>query len=180
MPQHSDFHDVYEMSIAGTPRYTAPEVMFEEPYNLKADVYSYAVMLWELMCLQRPFAKYKYRNEFDEDMLRGETLGLNRKWPQSVQDTIQRSLSRDLKERPTMREIYKTLNECIPDCPVPDGVEYGDTKSSSITLSSSQNQINRNSFVLSASSRRKFRVFSSSGRLSPLLLLQKHNSAPQS
>mmetsp|Transcript_25473 Transcript_25473/g.36349 ORF Transcript_25473/g.36349 Transcript_25473/m.36349 type:complete len:411 (-) Transcript_25473:308-1540(-) len=116
MPQHSDFHDdVYEMSIAGTRRYTAPEVIFEEPYNLKADVYSFGVILWELLCLQRPFAKYKYRNEFDEAILRGETLGLNRRWPLPVQDTIRRSLSRDLKERPTMSEVYKALNECAPN-----------------------------------------------------------------
>lgn len=165
MPQHSDFQDdVHEMSIAGTPRYTAPEVIFEEPYNLKADVYSFAVILWELMCLQRPFAKYKYKNEFDEAILRGETLGLNRKWPLPVQDTIQRSLSRDLKERPTMSEIYKALSECIPN-----RVKYCDMDSTSIRLSSSQNQIIRNSFVFPAPCRRKFRVFSSSGgRLSPL------------
>jgi len=33
------------MSGAGTPRYTAPEVFFYQPYNLKADVYSFSVML---------------------------------------------------------------------------------------------------------------------------------------
>ena len=80
MPQQqSDVHsEVYEMSGAGTPRYTAPEVIFDEPYNLKADVYSFSVILWEMMCLKQPFAKYKYRNEFDKAISRGETLGINR------------------------------------------------------------------------------------------------------
>jgi serine/threonine protein kinase len=114
MPQNSDGYDeVFEMSGAGTPRYTSPEVIFSESYNLKADVYTFSVILWEIMCLKQPFAKYKRRDEFDKAILRGETLHISRKWPLPIQDTIRRSLSRDLSERPTMSEICSALNDCI-------------------------------------------------------------------
>jgi len=64
MPREGDaYKDVYEMSGAGTPRYAAPEVFYYQPYNLKADVYSFSVMLWEMMCLKKPFAKCKHRKE---------------------------------------------------------------------------------------------------------------------
>jgi serine/threonine protein kinase len=33
----------------------APEVLRDEPSNEKSDVYSFAVILWELMTLQQPW-----------------------------------------------------------------------------------------------------------------------------
>lgn len=42
--------------LTGTPRYMAPEIMKCEDYSTPADVYSYSVLLWELLTLCRPFA----------------------------------------------------------------------------------------------------------------------------
>jgi Ran GTPase-activating protein (RanGAP) involved in mRNA processing and transport/predicted Ser/Thr protein kinase len=39
----------------GTLRWMAPEVMEEEPYTAKADMYSYAVTLWELSTRELPY-----------------------------------------------------------------------------------------------------------------------------
>lgn len=39
----------------GTPYTLAPEVMAGEPYSDKADVYSYGIVLWELLAAKRPF-----------------------------------------------------------------------------------------------------------------------------
>ena len=87
MPQYSHgqeydaYDEVYEMSGAGTLRYSPPEVIFEKQYNLKAYVYTFSVVLWEMMCLKQPFSKYKYRSELDRAISRDETLGINRSWP---------------------------------------------------------------------------------------------------
>ena len=122
MPRRSnDYDDVFKMGGAGTARYAAPEVFFDQPYNLKAEVYSFSVILWELACLKKPFAKYKYRTEFEEAFSRVDTLiVINRRWPQPLQDIITRSLSRELSKRPTMSEVCKALNECasskVQDC----------------------------------------------------------------
>ncbi|CAN0164791.1 unnamed protein product, partial [Hapterophycus canaliculatus] len=40
----------------GSQRFMAPEVFDGMPYNEKADMYSYGIVLWELCTLQKPFA----------------------------------------------------------------------------------------------------------------------------
>ena len=42
--------------ICGSPRYMAPEVMEGKGYSLKVDVYSFAIVLYELCTLEVPFA----------------------------------------------------------------------------------------------------------------------------
>ncbi|XP_042457633.1 serine/threonine-protein kinase CTR1-like [Zingiber officinale] len=43
-------------SLAGTPEWMAPEVLRDEPSNEKSDIYSFGVILWELMTLQQPWS----------------------------------------------------------------------------------------------------------------------------
>lgn len=58
MPPHGDpYNDSFKMSGAGSPRYMAPEVMnYGSTYNLKADVYTYGILMWEVLSLHKPFA----------------------------------------------------------------------------------------------------------------------------
>ncbi|MBA0547773.1 hypothetical protein Golob_018916 [Gossypium lobatum] len=42
-------------STAGTPEWMAPEVLRNEPANEKCDVYSFGVILWELVTLRIPW-----------------------------------------------------------------------------------------------------------------------------
>jgi len=43
-------------SQAGTPEWTAPEVLRSQAYNEKSDVYSFGVILWELCTGQEPWS----------------------------------------------------------------------------------------------------------------------------
>ncbi|KAI3877059.1 hypothetical protein MKW92_019610 [Papaver armeniacum] len=43
-------------SMAGTPEYMAPEVLRNEPSDEKCDVYSFGVILWELVTLRSPWS----------------------------------------------------------------------------------------------------------------------------
>eukprot|EP00198_Chlamydomonas_reinhardtii_P011501 XP_001700838.1 predicted protein [Chlamydomonas reinhardtii] len=42
--------------LEGTVEYAAPEVLRGEPYTEKCDIWSYAILLWELIHRQRPYA----------------------------------------------------------------------------------------------------------------------------
>lgn len=43
-------------TAAGTPEWMAPEVLRDEPSNEKSDIYSFGVILWELVTLQQPWS----------------------------------------------------------------------------------------------------------------------------
>ena len=64
MPPNGDPYDEkFEMSGAGSPRYMAPEVLVDppEPYNMKADVYTFGIVLWEMFALEVPYKDIKSR-----------------------------------------------------------------------------------------------------------------------
>jgi len=43
------------MTACGTPYWTAPEIICGDAYNEKADVYSFAIVLWELITRDEPY-----------------------------------------------------------------------------------------------------------------------------
>ncbi len=50
----------------------APEVVLCKNYGLSADVYSYAILFWQVMALEMPFAKYDFDQHFSKVVLKGE------------------------------------------------------------------------------------------------------------
>eukprot|EP01087_Luapelamoeba_hula_P012250 TRINITY_DN3403_c2_g1_i1.p1 TRINITY_DN3403_c2_g1~~TRINITY_DN3403_c2_g1_i1.p1 ORF type:complete len:506 (+),score=76.69 TRINITY_DN3403_c2_g1_i1:215-1732(+) len=48
----------------GTPLWMAPEVMAGDQFNEKADVYSYGIVLWEILTRDEPFAQFENYEEF--------------------------------------------------------------------------------------------------------------------
>lgn len=42
----------------GTPHYAAPELLKNERFGVKVDVWSFGVVLWELVMRQRPLSHY--------------------------------------------------------------------------------------------------------------------------
>ncbi|KAK3254642.1 hypothetical protein CYMTET_36150 [Cymbomonas tetramitiformis] len=45
--------------IAGTPNYVAPEVVRGQPFDEKADVFAYGVLLWEMTTRKVPWADWQ-------------------------------------------------------------------------------------------------------------------------
>jgi len=45
--------------LAGTFHWMAPEVLQSEEYTHKADVYSFGIVMWEIICREPPYSKWK-------------------------------------------------------------------------------------------------------------------------
>ncbi len=58
------YTDRFLMSGAGSPRYMSPECLtLGESYNMKADIYSFAIILWEMLSASRPYAFVRSRDQ---------------------------------------------------------------------------------------------------------------------
>jgi serine/threonine protein kinase len=98
--------------MTGTLRYMAPEVWLGQPYNAACDVYSFAIMLWEIMALQLPLAKFKGSDEFVKKVVEGGARPCSKKkesWPKTITNIMQKSWSSNWQERYTMAEISDLL-----------------------------------------------------------------------
>mmetsp|Transcript_16886 Transcript_16886/g.35450 ORF Transcript_16886/g.35450 Transcript_16886/m.35450 type:complete len:160 (+) Transcript_16886:908-1387(+) len=101
------------MSGAGTPRYMSPEVLAMKPYNLKADVYSFAIVLWEIMSLEKSFCDYDRISLFtDAVVFKNERPKIDPLWPEHIQLVLKCSFSSEILERPSMKEVQDLILFC--------------------------------------------------------------------
>lgn len=55
----------------GSPRYMAPEVFLNKPYNETADTYSFSILCWQILALETPFDHIKTSKLFEKSVIRG-------------------------------------------------------------------------------------------------------------
>ena len=102
----------------GTPRYSAPEVLRGEMLSLramkKADVYSYSLIVYEVVCEEEPFYKFRYAQLQREVGERGllpqipEEISLNF----SLHRLLMDCWDRNPDDRPTAEQISNFMMEC--------------------------------------------------------------------
>ena len=68
-------NDALPMTICGTDEFMAPEVIFGEPYDCRADVYSFGLLMAEVLCKRCPGPNFLHRSprnrfQLDTDELR--------------------------------------------------------------------------------------------------------------
>jgi len=104
---------IYRMSTVGTRRYMSPEMISGHGYNQKTDSYSWAMVFYEMLSLQKPYAKY---NRELHKILVCEKQGRPHApmdIPWSAHDLLKMSWGNDISDRPTMRETCDKLKEMI-------------------------------------------------------------------
>ena len=97
----------------GSIRYMAPENGNKWPYNFLADSYSFGIMLWEVISLERPFANYSPKEIRDMAMRWGERPKIREEWPENVVELMKSAWDSNFKKRPTMMVIRAKLEEEI-------------------------------------------------------------------
>jgi serine/threonine protein kinase len=114
LPFQSDQDGLYKMAgYIGSPRYMAPEVANRQPYNEQCDVYSFAMLAWQILTLEKPFEGYQIG--YVKVMVWQEPF-VRPDWYQLTQHgkllpLIDKAWSHDWKERPTIQEIRTTFRQ---------------------------------------------------------------------
>lgn len=96
----------------GTIRYMAPEVALSQPYTEKADVFSFAVVLWQILEMEVPYGKLH-----DEAIQRkvidlGYRPRIDPQWPQSIRRLLQDCFASSPR-RPSMDVVCSVLRREI-------------------------------------------------------------------
>ena len=110
--------DVFEMSGVGTRRYMAVEIVNTAFYNDKADVYSWAMVFWEMLSLERPYTSYSVEDHTRRVCQGGERPRLHKHWPLPIQNLLQHSWTTSIPDRLSMKEVECLLRTYIECCRV--------------------------------------------------------------
>ncbi|CAN0190606.1 unnamed protein product [Pylaiella littoralis] len=100
----------YEMTgETGSTRYMCPEVAMQLPYNEKADVYSFGLILWEMLSLRRPFEGLN-RKEFVQSVIKGgRRPPLQQEWSGALRELMRRCWDEDMDTRPEFEDVEDAL-----------------------------------------------------------------------
>eukprot|EP00638_Chattonella_subsalsa_P013624 CAMPEP_0117801318 /NCGR_PEP_ID=MMETSP0948-20121206/15007_1 /TAXON_ID=44440 /ORGANISM="Chattonella subsalsa, Strain CCMP2191" /LENGTH=157 /DNA_ID=CAMNT_0005633791 /DNA_START=651 /DNA_END=1121 /DNA_ORIENTATION=+ len=93
----------------GTLRYMAPEVGKCEAYNNTVDVYSFSIILWEMLNLKvafRGMSLSAFKKHVLEDDQRPR---LRSEWPDPLRSLLSRCWLKDFSMRPSFHEILNEL-----------------------------------------------------------------------
>jgi len=106
--------EFYTMSgEVGSLRYMAPEVALNQPYNEKSDVYSFAMIFWEMLSGMAPFLHAGFSEDLKRRLSKGERPPLNKKWSQELRTLLERCWDQDMMSRPSFREVVGLLQAMI-------------------------------------------------------------------
>lgn len=111
IPYHEDPDTTFKLAgNTGTSRYMAVEVIRKEPYNLKADVFSYSILLWEILALTKPYEGLLGPQVKESVSVYGERPTVPRSWPVAIRRLLRSGWGESMENRPTMDELYEVLS----------------------------------------------------------------------
>lgn len=101
--------------MQGTRRYMAPEMAQIMPYGLSSDVYSFGILLWEMLTLKAAFEKYTREKHYKEVIVESKRPKLLRSWPFVVKNLLERCWHKEPLERPSFQAVCELLKFGLPN-----------------------------------------------------------------
>jgi hypothetical protein len=87
------------------------QVGLQEPYNQKADVYSWSMLMWYIMALEPPFGLFTPKMFLDRVFKRGYRPVVMDKWPDGINRLLKTCWSAKIDDRPDFSRIKELLRK---------------------------------------------------------------------
>lgn len=97
----------------GTSRYMSPEVIRRERYNAKADVYSFSILLWEMLSLSKPYGGMEGNDVKEAVAHQALRPKIPKEWPSQIRMLLKYGWAKRPEDRPTMAQIKDTLEKML-------------------------------------------------------------------
>ncbi|KAL7569345.1 hypothetical protein ACA910_016887 [Epithemia clementina (nom. ined.)] len=100
----------------GFPPYMAPEVALHKPYNETCDVYSFCILLWQILKVEEPFGDDLRDDYFLNGVVKGgDRPSIKSKWSNELKRCMEVGWGDKITDRPSMAHVAKILEEEILD-----------------------------------------------------------------
>jgi len=100
----------------GNPVWCSPEIMRSQPYTEKTDVFSFGIILWELIARSAPYGEYDiaksaFMAQFEDEIIRGLRPTIPNHCPPNFSKLIQECWQDDPDCRPNFGTILASLKK---------------------------------------------------------------------
>ncbi|SPN79556.1 Serine/Threonine-protein kinase [Brazilian cedratvirus IHUMI] len=102
------------MTRCGTPCWTAPEIIRGEKYNEKVDIYSFGVVMWQVLTGKEPYKGCNFM-KVSLDILNGERPPIPPECPKSCKKLMKKCWSGEVEKRPSASQVIITLNQVLSE-----------------------------------------------------------------
>jgi serine/threonine protein kinase len=102
------------MTRCGTPCWTAPEVIRGDKYDERADVFSFGVVMWQVLTRREPYAGRNFMN-VSLDVLEGKRPQLPADCPAKLRKVMKKCWHAAADRRPTMERVLAFLDQELAD-----------------------------------------------------------------
>jgi len=107
-------NEAYKMTgFTGTLAYMAPEVALRKPYNEKVDIYSFGIILWQMVTGETPFDGMNKATYIERVVMGGLRPSIPREVPKDLATLMQQCWDEDPKRRPSCTAILDVLEDIL-------------------------------------------------------------------
>eukprot|EP01125_Pyxidicula_operculata_P013198 TRINITY_DN4365_c0_g1_i5.p1 TRINITY_DN4365_c0_g1~~TRINITY_DN4365_c0_g1_i5.p1 ORF type:complete len:543 (-),score=138.68 TRINITY_DN4365_c0_g1_i5:1364-2992(-) len=134
----SNAQQTQTLTACGTPSWAAPEVLNEDRYSLKADVFGFAICLWQMCCRLRPYGNMTTPQIVIAVAIKGKRLEIPPEVPKQISELINLSWKQEPKSRPSFKELVHririmTLPPPTSETPIVNGSSTTTTTTGTLT-----------------------------------------------
>ena len=90
--------------------------MLGQPYDTQADVFSMAILMWEMLSLKWAFQGYNLRDYYERVCKQNERLPINRSaWSAIIRMIMVEAWDKNPQKRPTMKRLGSLIRGDLQD-----------------------------------------------------------------